>query len=383
MNNNNNNNNNNNSNENNNNIPLSSKPHFEVLDGLRGIAAIMVLFFHIFETYSIVNKTPLMVGHGYLAVDFFFALSGFVIGYAYDDRWGRLSVCAFLKRRIIRLHPMVVAGMVLGACLFYFGASPEFSLVAGTPVWKVALYLLLGLLLIPTPPSVDIRGWQETYTLDAPCWSLFFEYIANILYALFIRKLSRVALAALVALAASATLFVTLTHGSVSGGWVLSAKHFGIGLTRLIFPFFAGLLLYRMGRLPRVRRGFLRCSLMLVAILAMPSIGGLEHTYKNGLFEAFAILVAFPAIVYLGAGSTVKRARASRLCKLLGDLSYPIYLVNYPIIYIFTGWISKTKYSPAESWGAALLVFAATIALSYALLKWYDMPVRRWLTKKG
>ncbi|MDR0565526.1 MAG: acyltransferase [Prevotellaceae bacterium] len=363
--------------------PLSSKPHFEVLDGLRGVAAIMVLLFHIFETYNIVNKAPLLVGHGYLAVDFFFALSGFVIGYAYDDRWGRLSVRDFLKRRVIRLHPMVVAGMLLGAALFYFGASPEYALIAGTPVWKMALYLLLGLLLIPTPPSADIRGWQETYTLDAPCWSLFFEYIANILYALFIRRFSKVALAVLVALAAGAVLLVTIAHGSVIGGWVLSAKHMGIGFTRLIFPFFAGLLLYRIGKLPRVRKGFLWCSLILVAVLATPSIGGLEHTYKNGLFEAFAILIVFPAIVYLGAGSKVKSARAASLCKLLGDISYPVYLVNYPIIYIFTGWISKTKYSLAESWEMATLVFVATIALSYALLRWYDIPVRRWLAKRN
>ncbi|MDR2814543.1 MAG: acyltransferase, partial [Prevotellaceae bacterium] len=361
---------------------LSPKPHFEVLDGLRGVAAIMVLLFHIFEPYNIVNKMPPMIGHGYLAVDFFFVLSGFVIGYAYDDRWGRLSLREFFKRRIVRLHPMVAAGMILGACLFYFGASPEFPLIADTPAWKMALYLLLGLLLIPTPPSIDIRGWRESYTLDAPCWSLFFEYIANILYALFIRRLPKVALAAIVALAAGATLFVTLTHGSVSGGWEFTGKHLGIGFTRLIFPFFGGLLLYRIGKLTRIRRGFLWCSLILIASLATPSIGGLEHTYKNGLYEALVILLIFPAIVYLGAGSEVKSKRTSRLCKLLGDISYPVYLVNYPIAYIFTGWISKTKYSFAESWGVALLVFVATISLSYALLKWYDMPVRSWLTKK-
>jgi peptidoglycan/LPS O-acetylase OafA/YrhL len=163
---------------------------------------------------------------------------------------------------------------------------------------------------------------------------------------------------------------------------VLDGKHFGIGVTRLIFPFFAGLLLYRIGKLRRIRRGFLWCSLMLVAVLVTPSIGGLEHTYKNGLFEAFAILAVFPAIVYLGAGSKVKSARISRLCKLLGDISYPVYLVNYPIVYVFTGWISKTKTSLAESWGVALLVLVATLALSYAFLKWYDMPVRRWLTKR-
>ncbi|MDR2498466.1 MAG: acyltransferase, partial [Tannerellaceae bacterium] len=156
---------------------FSSKPHFEILDGLRGIAAIVVLLFHIFETYSIVGGATMIVAHGYLAVDFFFVLSGFVIGYAYSDRWIRgMSVIDFLKRRVIRLHPMVAIGMVLGGILYYFGASPEYSLIAGTPLWKLFVYVVLGILMIPTPPSIDIRGWQETYTLDAPCWSLFFEY---------------------------------------------------------------------------------------------------------------------------------------------------------------------------------------------------------------
>ena len=359
-----------------------SKPRFEVLDGLRGVAAIMVLLFHIFETYSIVNKTPLMIGHGYLAVDFFFLLSGFVIGYAYDDRWGRLSTREFFKRRIVRLHPMVVAGMILGACLFYFGSSPEYSLIADTPVWKMLLYLLLGLFLIPTPPSADIRGWRESYTLDAPCWSLFFEYAANILYALFIRKFSKTALAILVAAAACVTLVVTLAHGNVSGGWEFQGKHLGIGFMRLIFPFFAGLLLHRIGKLKTVRRGFLWCSLVLVAVLLVPSIGGITHTWKNGLYEALVILLVFPVLVYSGAGAKASGRWSSRLCKFLGDISYPVYLVNYPIIYMFTGWISKTKYSFAESWWMALIVFAATMALSYVLMKWYDAPVRAWLTRK-
>ena len=97
---------------------LSSKPRYEILDGLRGVAAIMVVIFHLFETYS---KGPChqIVNHGYLAVDFFFILSGFVIGYAYDDRWGRdMSQWDFYKRRLIRLEPMVIMGLAIGGFLF-------------------------------------------------------------------------------------------------------------------------------------------------------------------------------------------------------------------------------------------------------------------------
>jgi len=93
-----------------------SKRHYEILDGLRGVAAIMVLLFHIFETFTMGEHLhQRYVNHGYLAVDFFYVLSGFVIGYAYDDRWGRMTLGNFFKRRVIRLHPMIILGMVIGA----------------------------------------------------------------------------------------------------------------------------------------------------------------------------------------------------------------------------------------------------------------------------
>lgn len=104
------------------NIYLASKPRYEILDGLRGVAAIMVIIFHLLETYS-AGPAFQIINHGYLAVDFFFVLSGFVIGYAYDDRWDKMTTWGFFKRRLTRLHPMVIAGTVIGAALFFFAGS--------------------------------------------------------------------------------------------------------------------------------------------------------------------------------------------------------------------------------------------------------------------
>ena len=102
-----------------NNIYLASKPRYEILDGLRGVAAMLVVAFHLFETYfHMAPDQP--INHGYLAVDFFFVLSGFVIGYAYDDRWDKMSLGNFFKRRLIRLHPMLMFGTLFGAMMFYF-----------------------------------------------------------------------------------------------------------------------------------------------------------------------------------------------------------------------------------------------------------------------
>src|SRR6187399_1623154 len=92
---------------------LPSKQHFEILDGLRGVAALAIVIFHFME-WVFPDASKNFIGHGFLAVDFFFCLSGFVIGYAYDDRIGKMGVGEFFKSRLIRLHPLVVLGSVLG-----------------------------------------------------------------------------------------------------------------------------------------------------------------------------------------------------------------------------------------------------------------------------
>lgn len=123
---------------------LTSKPHYEILDGLRGVAAAMVVAFHLLEAHSGGNHLEQIINHGYLAVDFFFMLSGFVIGYAYDDRWSRMSIGTFFKRRIIRLHPMVIVGSIVGAVFFYFQESPCFPAIQDTSVGTMLLVMLLG-----------------------------------------------------------------------------------------------------------------------------------------------------------------------------------------------------------------------------------------------
>ena len=171
-----------------------TKPHYELLDGLRGVAALLVVFYHIFEGLSFAAGGTLItvINHGYLAVDFFFILSGFVIGYAYDDRLGKsMSLGNFFKRRLIRLHPMIVMGAVLGVVFYLLQGSVQWD-DTHISLSLVMLALLCAMFFIPAAPgaSYDIRGNGEMFPLNGPSWSLFFEYIGNILYALFIHRLS-------------------------------------------------------------------------------------------------------------------------------------------------------------------------------------------------
>jgi peptidoglycan/LPS O-acetylase OafA/YrhL len=363
--------------------PLISKPHYPILDGLRGVASVVVVAFHLFEAHS-TSHLDQVINHGYLAVDFFFLLSGFVVGYAYDDRWGKMSVAGFFKRRLIRLQPMVIIGMIIGALLFYFQDSVLWPSIHNVPVWKMLLVMLIGCTLIPVPLSMDIRGWQEMHPLDGPGWSLFFEYIANILYGLVVRKFSKLALSVLVFFAACALiqLAVTSSSGDIIGGWSLDAEQLRIGFTRMMYPFFAGLLLNRTAKLVYIKNAFLWSSLLIIIVLAIPRVGGSEHLWMNGLYDLLSIIFIFPIIVFLGAGGKINGKFSSRVCNFLGDISYPLYITHYPLIYIYTAWVADKKPGFNHAFPVAVLVFISSIILAYACLKFYDEPVRKWLNKK-
>jgi peptidoglycan/LPS O-acetylase OafA/YrhL len=369
-----------------------SKTHYPILDGLRGVAAIMVVIFHIFETFSGGDHVKQIINHGYLAVDFFFVLSGFVIGYAYDDRWSQMSLGGFFKRRLIRLHPMIIMGMLIGAVTFYFQDSSFFPGIHAVPVWKMLLIMLIGFTLLPVPVSMDIRGWNEMHPLDGPAWTLFFEYIANILYALVLRRLSNKILAVLAFIAGSALIHLAVAgpQGDVIGGWSLETAQLRIGFTRLMYPFLAGLLLSRIIKPGQINNAFGWCSLLLLVILAFPRLGGHAHLWVNGLYDSLVIIALFPLIVYIGASGRLETGVASRISKWLGEISYPLYIIHYPFIYMFMAWAAKNEqYIRSGSTDAVMTtilagicVLASSLLVARACVKWYDVPLRKWLTKR-
>ena len=362
---------------------LRSKQHYEVLDGLRGVAALIVVAFHLFEPWSGGNHAKQILNHGYLAVDFFFLLSGFVVAYAYDDRWSRMSLWDFTKRRLIRLQPMVVLGSVVGAALFYSQSGSTFPLIHATPVSRMLLLMLVGFTLVPLPPSMDIRGWNEMHPLNGPAWSLFFEYLANILYAMVLRRLRLGVLAVLTLLAAVflVQLALTSSQGDVIGGWSLNAEELHIGFARLLFPFLAGMLRMRSGRRVHVKGAFGLCSLLLAVVLCLPRIPG-APPWTNSLYDSFTIIFVFPLIVAIGAGEGLNSSRSTALSKWLGGISYPLYITHYPIIYLYTAWVLERRISPGLGALVGSLAFVTSVGLAYAYLKLYDEPVRRWLGRR-
>jgi len=149
-----------------------------------------------------------------------------------------------------------------------------------------------------------------------------------------------------------------------------------------MYPFFAGLLLFRVAKLTQVKNAFFWCSLLTVIFLSIPRVGGSEHLWMNGLYDSLTIIFIFPLIIFIGASGEIKNKRASRICKFLGDISYPIYITHYPLIYIYTGWVYDHKYSFRQAFPVPLIVFISSFVLAYSCLKLYDEPIRLWLKKK-
>ena len=368
-----------------------TRPHYHLLDGLRGVAALIVLWYHVFEGYAFAQGSDMIevVNHGYLAVDFFFILSGFVISYAYDSRWNNgFGLKSFAKRRLIRLHPLVVAGAVLGVITFFVQGGVQWD---GTHVATsaVMLALLCAMFMIPAIPgcTYEVRGNGEMYPLNGPCWSLFFEYIGNALYALFIHKLPTWAVAAVTAILGICLCWFAMGdvsgYGSLGVGWTLDNVNFWGGMLRMAFPFMMGQLIQRLFRPVKVRGAFWICTLALVVLLHVPYLAGEWGVTANGTFECFCIILVFPALVWLAASGTTTDRWSTSVCRFVGELSYPLYIVHYPMMYLFYAWLIRTEqYSFAATWPVAVLVMSANIMIAYAMLRWYDKPLRRWLSRR-
>lgn len=349
-------------------IRLATKPHFQVLDGLRGVAAISVLIFHFME-FSVPDYSKNFIAHGYLAVDFFFCLSGFVIAYAYDKKIQHLSFWDFFRLRLIRLHPMVIIGALIGVICFV--ADPFGNLYDQIGATKTALLFLSASLLIPYP--VIPQRFYNLFHLNPPTWSLMWEYLANIGYALFLYRLSTKTLTLLL-IGAGLALFATAhLYSHLAVGWGVS-NAFG-GVARIACSFLLGMLVCRLGWRVNNKLGFVPIGLLLLATFFIPYLNGI-----NQFMDPILALVYFPFLIALGAATTTS-AFWSSACKKLGDLSYPLYVIHYPFLWVFLSYVEAEKPSPDQLRVVIPLAATGIIILAYLILTYIDVPIRRYLMR--
>lgn len=347
---------------------LKTKKHFEILDGLRGVAAISVVLFHFMEIIFLPNEN--FMAHSFMAVDFFFCLSGFVIAYAYDSRVEKIGVWQFIKLRLIRLHPLVIIGSVLGLLTFLLDPFSDFYSAYG--FGKTILLFLASVFLIPYP--VMSERFFNLFNLNAPAWSLFWEYFANIFYVFFLYRLNRNTIQIFTFIAAGLICFVAFKSTNLMGGW--SGPTFWDGGVRVLYSFLVGMLIYRSNWAIKNNFGFLGLSALLLLAFIVPF-----NDKYNWLTEPLIVLIYFPVLVALGAGATLK-PKLESLCKLSGEISYPLYMTHYPFIWIFLTYFMTVKPDMSLLKITIPIFMVLLVAFAYLIMRFVDIPIRNYLKNK-
>ena len=340
------------------NLPtLQSPKRYLTLDTLRGVAALMVVVFHAGHTIGV--WTPRF---GYLAVDLFFLLSGFVLAHAYDERLQRgLGATEFMIARAGRLYPLYFLGLIFGACL----APLNFNLTNWT-LQNAGFSFSLNLFGLPSPALMPVEDQDAIFALNPPFWSLFFEFwVANAAFALFHKRLRGKPLLCLVLAFACALLVTEKLFYSLIGGWTWSS--IAVGFARVGFSFLSGIAISRLIRgAPRRRAPAWAVTLALPVLLSLPLEGRLAH-----LYELICVFVLFPALLYLGSTAI---DRKPWLGAALGEASYAIYTIHYPLLVLVTWTAAQIALQPSLE---LQLTFAvALIAPAWALSR-ADARVRK------
>lgn len=267
------------------------------LDGLRGVAALCVLVYH---------SAPIKFHNAFLAVDFFFMLSGYVMARSYEGAFAKgMTVGDFLRIRLRRLWPTMFVASLVGLPFLY-------TLLPIETFWVVAI---ANLLLIPFPLQ------NRAYPLNGPAWSILFELLGNALHALLLWRLGTrqlawmlaVCIVALALLGSRHTLEMGSTPDTMIGGAVRLAVSYGLGVM--------------LWRLWQDKPGWTVSPEF--ALLAMPVLfagGALASGPSLTLGLAF-ILVVCPMMI---AGGLAVR-QSIPLLTLLGEISFPLYAVHVPM----------------------------------------------------
>jgi peptidoglycan/LPS O-acetylase OafA/YrhL len=347
---------------------LQTKQHFEILDGLRGVAAVAVVIFHFMEI-AVPDYHDSFIAHAYLSVDFFFCLSGFVIAYAYDARLKTIGTWSFIKLRLIRLHPLVIIGSIIGLVAFVFDPFSNLWLK-----YSAQLLPLFGSSCLMVPYPLVHERYFNLFHLNPPSWSLFWEYIANIFYALVLVRLKNKVLWVLVITGAVALFYEAHLSTFLGVGW--GGDNVRGGGIRVFFSFLAGVLVYRSNWIIRSRLGFLAMAALLAIVFLVPF-----SDKGNPVIDPSIAVFYFPLLIALGAGATL-RERFRKLCRFSGELSYPLYMVHYPFIWLFMSYVEKAKPSLGQMTNIMIIGTLFLILLAYGILRFIDEPVRQFLKGK-
>lgn len=326
------------------------------LDALRGLAALLVLAYH---TRSLALPEAALA-HGYLAVDLFFVISGVVLARAYDAGLAAGEGASFMVRRLKRLYPMALLGLLLGAAIWLARDSDPTSMV---------ILLMFGLIFVPFTASTD------TFPLNGPQWSLMWELAANLIYALVAPWLTTRRLALLVVAGGVAHAALVVARGTGSLGH--DGHTWWTGAPRVTFGFFTGVLLARLAAEGRLKVPAAPIIAILAAVILVLSPPVPEAA--RAAFDLAAALAILPLLVASAVQATVGRLRP--LLDGLAGISYPLYALHIPIIRGLDD-VARGLPDGWERWSVNALAIPLALGAAWAAHRWFEPWAAKALRKK-
>jgi peptidoglycan/LPS O-acetylase OafA/YrhL len=346
---------------------IAERDRFVVLDGMRGLAALAVITDHVPSEIM-----RMLLPGRYLAVDFFFVLSGFVLAHVYGERLKQgMGLLSFMRVRLIRLYPLYLAAVLISFAMSVMVAVKGWEPYA---LWQVFTSLAFALLLIPCPPALSL--WPNApFPLVGPSWSLFFELVINVVFAFVGRFLTSAICLWFVGLGAAALTLATFAGMDIGGhAW---SNILG-GLLRVTFGFFAGVWLYKMReRWTAPALPVWAAFAILFAAMAMPA----PHALRP-YWDLAAILFIFPPLVAMSANTRVG-GKLLEFCAFVGLVSYGVYVLHVPLF----AWVrlalqSFGLYEQLPGVAVVALMAVVAVTVTWALHMVYDVPVRRFLSRR-
>ncbi|MET0746912.1 MAG: acyltransferase [Rhizobium sp.] len=341
-----------------------NRRYFYTLDALRGIAAIMVVIHHAGQRTLSYDPLPF----SFLAVDIFFILSGIVIAMTYDRQLGSsMTPASFMMRRLTRLYPLYLLGLVLAIVAACFNGGAGFAYASSLPVWLLTIVASLLFL-----PSFLLSTKSEAFPLNYPAWSLFYELLINLAYALLFRSLTLPRLVAFAAVNLILYIVAVRLARTPDMGW--GGIFFFAGLFRVGYGFAIGVIIARMlsVQTPRVNSLMtVAICIALVALLAAPIYQG------RNLAGILAVAFASPALVFVACIFEPKSEVLKRFSLLMGRISYPLYMIHAPILYYLT---TNWRFAAGNELAMVSLLVLWLAGLSLFIEMAYDLPVRKRLS---
>jgi len=332
-------------------IAAGSIRHYQALDALRGLAALAIVACHLAVQAGVQG----FADYGYLAVDLFFIMSGFVIANAYEQKLHiSISIWQFIKIRVFRLYPAMALGLLIAILGNFYLTGSLVSLAVA-----VRHFLLI--------PSL---GDHILFPLNPVLWSLFFELFINVVHALSVKWLDMRRISFLTLLFGATFLFMIWLYKSAGIGW--ASENFLGGFARVAWGYCAGVLIFRWMRgknIPAISPGW--SLLLAAAALYAPNIGG------NAIRVLATVFFVLPSTVLLAVASRPFK-RLGWLSAIAGDVSYPLYTIHFPLA-VLAGAVVAPGHN-IYAWG---LVAATILVLALLAEKLYDAPIRRLLKTRA